>query len=112
MDLDLRVERGELFGVLGPNGAGRQPLIRVMLGLILPTAGRVSLLGFVRRMAQLWHEQPVLHPFDQTELEAGMVLMLEPPIITSEGLYHTEDMIEMVALVETAHRDHLNRHAD
>jgi Xaa-Pro aminopeptidase len=43
------------------------------------------------------HEQPMLHPFDQTELEAGMVLMLEPPIITSDGLYHTEDMIEITA---------------
>jgi Xaa-Pro dipeptidase len=43
------------------------------------------------------HEQPMLHPFDETALEVGMVMMLEPPIITADGLYHTEDMIEITA---------------
>ena len=49
----------------------------------------------------LVHEQPMLHPFDETPLAAGMVLMLEPPLIAPEGLYHTEDMIEITA---TGHR--------
>ena len=43
--LDLTVERGELFGFLGPNGAGKTTTIRMALGLILPTAGAVELLG-------------------------------------------------------------------
>ncbi len=43
--LDLSVERGELFGFLGPNGAGKTTTIRMALGLILPTEGRVELLG-------------------------------------------------------------------
>jgi len=43
------------------------------------------------------HENPMLHPFDQTVLEPGMVLMLEPMIPTPEGPFHTEDMIEITA---------------
>jgi ABC-2 type transport system ATP-binding protein len=44
-DLDLRVEPGEVFGYLGPNGAGKSTTIRLLLDLIRPTAGRVSVLG-------------------------------------------------------------------
>jgi ABC-2 type transport system ATP-binding protein len=43
--IDLTVERGELFGFLGPNGAGKTTTIRMALGLILPSDGRVELLG-------------------------------------------------------------------
>ncbi|MCM0675991.1 ABC transporter ATP-binding protein [Micromonospora phytophila] len=43
--LDLRVERGEVYGFLGPNGAGKSTTIRLLLDLIRPTAGRISVLG-------------------------------------------------------------------
>jgi ABC-2 type transport system ATP-binding protein len=43
--LDLTVSRGELYGFLGPNGAGKTTTIRMALGLILPTAGEVEVLG-------------------------------------------------------------------
>ncbi|MDX6731279.1 MAG: type transport system ATP-binding protein [Baekduia sp.] len=43
--LDLTVGRGELYGFLGPNGAGKTTTIRMALGLIMPTAGEVEVLG-------------------------------------------------------------------
>ncbi|MDO3701801.1 ABC transporter ATP-binding protein [Micromonospora sp. C28SCA-DRY-2] len=43
--LDLRVEPGEVYGFLGPNGAGKSTTIRLLLDLIRPTSGRVSVLG-------------------------------------------------------------------
>lgn len=43
--LSLAVRRGEIVGFLGPNGAGKTTSIRMMLGLIAPTAGRVELFG-------------------------------------------------------------------
>ncbi|MCX2969740.1 MULTISPECIES: ABC transporter ATP-binding protein [Streptomyces] len=43
--LDLRVPRGSVFGFLGPNGSGKTTTIRMLLGLIEPTAGTAALLG-------------------------------------------------------------------
>jgi ABC-2 type transport system ATP-binding protein len=43
--IDLRVGRGECFGFLGPNGAGKTTFIRLALGLIRPSSGRVAVMG-------------------------------------------------------------------
>jgi len=43
--IDLRVPAGSVFGFLGPNGSGKTPTIRVLLGLINPSAGSWNLLG-------------------------------------------------------------------
>jgi ABC-2 type transport system ATP-binding protein len=43
--LDLRVPTGSVFGFLGPNGSGKTTTIRMLLGLISPTAGEAKLLG-------------------------------------------------------------------
>ncbi|HYX41404.1 MAG TPA: ATP-binding cassette domain-containing protein, partial [Pyrinomonadaceae bacterium] len=43
--LSLRIERGDIYGFLGQNGAGKSTTIRMLLGLIKPTAGRVQILG-------------------------------------------------------------------
>jgi ABC-2 type transport system ATP-binding protein len=44
-DLNLEVREGEVFGFLGPNGAGKTTTIRILLNLIKPTSGQVSVLG-------------------------------------------------------------------
>jgi len=43
--LDLEVHAGETLGLLGPNGAGKTTSIKLVLGLLFPTAGRVTLFG-------------------------------------------------------------------
>lgn len=42
-NLDLNVGAGEIFGFLGPNGAGKTTTINMMIGILMPTAGRVEL---------------------------------------------------------------------
>jgi len=45
--LNLSITRGECFGLLGPNGAGKTTTLRLLLGLIEPDSGELSLLGHV-----------------------------------------------------------------
>ena len=44
-DVSLRVRTGEIYGLLGPNGSGKTTLIRMLVGLILPDTGSVTVLG-------------------------------------------------------------------
>lgn len=44
-DFSLEIEKGEIFGLLGPNGSGKTTLLKLLLGLIFPTKGQISVLG-------------------------------------------------------------------
>ena len=41
-DLALAVAKGEVFGFLGPNGAGKTTTIRMMMGILVPSDGRIT----------------------------------------------------------------------
>ena len=45
-ELELTVSEGDFFGFIGPNGAGKSTTIRTLLGLISPTSGKASVLGY------------------------------------------------------------------
>ncbi len=52
-DFAIRVERGQIYGFLGPNGSGKTTTIRMICGLLTPDAGEGQCLGFdIRREAQ------------------------------------------------------------
>lgn len=45
-ELDLQVDKGRIYGFLGPNGSGKTTAIRMFIGLLKPSAGKVQVLGF------------------------------------------------------------------
>ena len=45
-DITFHIRRGEIFGFLGPNGAGKTTTIRMLLGLLRPTSGHATVLGY------------------------------------------------------------------
>ncbi|MGE3107925.1 MAG: ABC transporter ATP-binding protein [Phycisphaerales bacterium] len=44
-DVSFEIRRGEIFGLLGPNGSGKSTTIKMLLGLLHPTSGRIAVLG-------------------------------------------------------------------
>ena len=76
-DVSLVVQRGAIHGLLGPNGAGKTTTLKMLLGLVRPTAGRFEILGAPATASQrarlgFLPEQPYFSP----QLTAGQVMRL------------------------------------
>jgi ABC-2 type transport system ATP-binding protein len=57
-DLNLSISKGEIFGLLGPNGSGKTTIILMLLGLTEPTSGELQVLGY----------DPIRQPFEVKRL--------------------------------------------
>jgi len=70
-ELTLRIEAGEVVGFLGPNGSGKTTTIRLLMGLLRPSAGRASILGrdchadavSLKREVCNLPDEPFLYPY-------------------------------------------------
>jgi ABC-2 type transport system ATP-binding protein len=51
-DLSLRIEPGEVYGLLGPNGSGKSTTLKIILGLVSPTRGHTEIFGQDSRLVE------------------------------------------------------------
>src|SRR5205807_5210253 len=87
-DVSFAIREGEAVGYLGPNGAGKSTMIKMMTGILVPSAGRVTVLGrtphrkrqdnareigvvFGQR-TQLWWDLPVIESFKLNQAIYGI----------------------------------------
>ena len=71
-NIDLRVAKGEVVGLLGRNGAGKTTLIRLIMGLIAPWQGKVEVLGLDPREEPLEVKRRIGYVAEDQELPKGM----------------------------------------
>jgi ABC-2 type transport system ATP-binding protein len=111
-DLTFSVERGTILGYIGPNGAGKSTTVKILTGILVPTAGRVSVAGLVpwddrialaRRIGvmfgqrvQLWWDLPLI---DSLELLRHMYRV--PPDRFRQNLASLREALELDPFLRT-----------
>lgn len=108
-DLNLTVNREEVFGFLGPNGSGKTTTMKMLLGLTQPTKGKVELLGRPASEVNIRQQIGFLPeaPYFYTYLTAEEVLLFYGRLagLSGHGLdRRVEELLEMVGLMEARHR--------
>ncbi|MGH1576697.1 ABC transporter ATP-binding protein [Planktotalea sp.] len=105
--VDLAIPSGSIFGLLGPNGAGKSTLINILAGLVLKTAGKVSIWGFdqdvnprqsrasIGVMPQELNLDPFFSPREALDVQAGLY-----GVPKSER--RSDEILELVGLTDKA----------
>lgn len=112
--LNLAVQPGEIFGFLGPNGARKTTTMKMMVGLLPPTSGRVLIRGWdvwrspreAKRTIGYVPDTPILHEL-LTAREFLWFMADLYGLSRAEGKSRTEELLALMGL--TAHADRLIR---
>ncbi|MGI5869537.1 MAG: ABC transporter ATP-binding protein [Kiritimatiellia bacterium] len=108
-DVSFAIQKGEVFGLLGPNGSGKSTTIKMLLGLLQPTAGAVRLFGLdpfspraksrIGYLPEFSHFHPYLTPRETLRYYGGLFDM--PSTLRQE---RSEGLLVRVGLAEAANR--------
>jgi ABC-2 type transport system ATP-binding protein len=107
--VDLEIRRGQIYGLLGPNGSGKSTTIKMLLGLLTPTSGRIAVLGrrprdvAAKRHVGYLPEESYLYRFlsARETLDYYGRLFRMPRAVRAE---RTARLLEMVGLEAVEHR--------
>lgn len=105
--VDLDIPAGSIFGLLGPNGAGKSTMINIMAGLVLKTAGSVTIWGFdqdvnprqsraaIGVMPQELNLDPFFTPRAALDVQAGLYGV-------PKSQRRTDDILDLIGLTDKA----------
>lgn len=107
--LNLTVKKGQTFGLLGPNGAGKTTTIKLLLGLLKPTAGSVKVLDYPAGSTKALFQIGFLpeNPYFYSYLTAYEFLDFFGQLFNlsaSERKDRAKELLEMVSLSESANK--------
>jgi ABC-2 type transport system ATP-binding protein len=109
-DLDLTIRGGEFYALLGPNGAGKTTTLRLVVGLLKPEAGAISVFGIdalsdpvaAKRILAWVSDEPMIYdkltPYEYLEFVAGLW-----GIDAAEAKTASEELIDWLGLGPHAH---------
>ncbi len=108
-DVDFEVRKGEVLGLLGPNGSGKTTTVKMMLGLLYPTRGHIEVFGqsprHVATKARIGYlpEESYLYRYLDSEETLGFFGSLFK-LESKERQQRAEQLIEMVGLKNARNR--------
>jgi ABC-2 type transport system ATP-binding protein len=109
--LDLEIERGEVFGLLGPNGSGKTTFIRLLAGYLLPTAGHLEIDGCdsvrdtLRARARIGYVPEAAPVYGNMRVREFLTFMARLRGLPARQVGGAVDrVIDMLALGAVAHR--------
>ncbi|MBE6405138.1 MAG: ABC transporter ATP-binding protein [Lentisphaerae bacterium] len=108
-DIDFEVREGEVLGLLGPNGSGKSTTVKMLLGLLYPTGGRLSVFGTsprsvdAKRMIGYLPEETYLYKY-LTAYETLDFFGSLFGLSAKERKTRTEQLLDMVGLSHAANR--------
>lgn len=93
-DISFAIKPGEILGLLGPNGAGKTTTIHMLLGLITPTSGSISMFG----LNLATHREQILQQvnFSSTYISLPLALTVEENLWVVARLYGMVDIARRV----------------
>ncbi|MFD1395841.1 ABC transporter ATP-binding protein [Kroppenstedtia eburnea] len=109
-EVGFTVQSGEICGLLGPNGAGKTTLIRVMTGLIRPTAGSIRVAGVEvhrersRALGKMGAivENPIFFPYMSGRDNLSNLALLDPGLPKKKISSRVEEVLKVVDLAGRA----------
>lgn len=106
-NLSLEVKRGQVFGMLGPNGSGKTTTLGMLMGVINPTAGDYSWFGeepshFVRKRIGAVLEHPIFYPYLSGQKNLELNAMIKGAAV--ENIPKVLDLVELTERKDDRYR--------